>query len=81
MRWKDSDHPKERIISFFALFPFKTNGSAETRWLEWVTVHQQWWVCGNGDRFWWTTGFVDSQEQRDRLIATAPCKTTTSTPT
>jgi len=39
MRWKEPEKGDTRIRSWFALFPINLNGI--TRWLEWVTVEQE----------------------------------------
>lgn len=53
MKWKEPREGETRVVTYFAFFPVTINH--ETRWLETVTVKEQYWVSVG----WTLFGFVD----------------------
>lgn len=51
-----------RLRTFFAWLPvsWESGRKRETRWLEVVTVHEQYVVCQTGNHGWQITGFQDN---------------------
>ena len=72
MRYIEPPSPEQgnkRLRTFFAFTPFRVD--KETRWLEWVTVREE-YKCGYGGCWWCVLEFVDDKKELLRAYPIEP---------